>query len=193
MAEESAQEKTEDPTPKRLEKALEDGQVLTSKELFVFSTLFTGFLMYFLILMFSDRILGEFKGFFSFDLSDFHDQLEQMAGMGGLGGLIDKLPGISQLPQNVRDQVNDKDMDRMLAIIRSMTLKERAFPDIIKGSRRRRIAAGSGTQVQDVNRLLKQFTQMQKMMKKMSGKGGMQKMMRGMKGMVPPGMKFPGR
>ena len=78
MAEESAQEKTEDPTPKRLEKALEDGQVLTSKELFVFSTLFTGFLMYFLILMFSDRILGEFKGFFSFDLSDFQGELLRM-------------------------------------------------------------------------------------------------------------------
>ena len=75
MAEESAQEKTEDPTPKRLEKALEDGQVLTSKELFVFSTLFIGFLMYFLILTFSDQILGEFKGFFSFDLSDFKGEL----------------------------------------------------------------------------------------------------------------------
>jgi flagellar biosynthetic protein FlhB len=75
MAEESAQEKTEDPTPKRLEKALEDGQVLTSKELFVFSTLFIGFLMYFLILTFSEQILGEFKGFFSFDLSDFKGEL----------------------------------------------------------------------------------------------------------------------
>ncbi len=125
-----------------------------------------------------------------FDLADFHDQLEQMAGMGGLGGLIDKLPGMSQLPDNVRNQVNDKDMDRMLAIIRSMTLKERAFPDIIKGSRRRRIAAGSGTQVQDVNRLLKQFTQMQKMMKKMS-KGGMKNMMRGMRGKMPQGFPFP--
>jgi signal recognition particle subunit SRP54 len=125
-----------------------------------------------------------------FDLTDFHDQLEQMMGMGGLGGLIDKLPGISQLPQNVREQVKDRDMDRMLAIIRSMTLKERAFPDIIKGSRRRRIAAGSGTQVQDVNRLLKQFTQMQKMMKKMS-KGGMKNMMRGMKGKMPQGFPFP--
>ena len=79
MAEESAQEKTEAPTPKRLEKALEDGQVLTSKELFVFSTLFTGFLMYFLILTFSDRILGEFKGFFSFDLSDFPGELLRMS------------------------------------------------------------------------------------------------------------------
>ena len=125
-----------------------------------------------------------------FDLADFHDQLEQMAGMGGLGGLMDKLPGMGQLPKNVRDQVNDKEMDRMLAIIRSMTLKERAFPDIIKGSRRRRIAAGSGTQVQDVNRLLKQFTQMQKMMKKMS-RGGMKNMMRGMKGKMPQGFPFP--
>jgi len=124
-----------------------------------------------------------------FDLEDFHDQLEQMMGMGGLGSLIDKLPGVSQLPQNVREQVNDRDMDRMLAIIRSMTSKERRFPDIIKGSRRRRIAAGSGTQVQDVNRLLKQFTQMQKMMKKMS-KGGRKNMMRGLKGRIPQGFPF---
>ncbi|NNG12313.1 MAG: signal recognition particle protein [Halobacteria archaeon] len=121
-----------------------------------------------------------------FDLGDFHDQLEQMMGMGGLGSLIDKLPGVGQLPQNVREQVNDRDMHRMLAIIRSMTPKERRFPAIIKGSRRRRIAAGSGTQVQDVNRLLKQFTQMQKMMKKMS-KGGMKNMLRGMKGRMPQG------
>ncbi|MFQ5643107.1 MAG: signal recognition particle protein [Thiogranum sp.] len=124
-----------------------------------------------------------------FDLDDFHDQLEQMMGMGGLGSLIDKLPGIGQLPQNVREQVNDRDMHRMLAIIRSMTAKEKRFPDIIKGSRRRRIAAGSGTRVQDVNRLLKQFTQMQKMMKKMS-KGGMKNMMRGLKGRMPQGFPF---
>jgi signal recognition particle subunit SRP54 len=124
-----------------------------------------------------------------FDLEDFHDQLEQMMGMGGLGTLMDKLPGVGQLPQNVRDQVNDRDMHRMLAIIRSMTAQERRFPDIIKGSRRRRIAAGSGTQVQDVNRLLKQFMQMQKMMKKMS-KGGMKNLMRGMKGRMPQGFPF---
>jgi len=124
-----------------------------------------------------------------FDLEDFHDQLEQMMGMGGLGSLIDKLPGMGQLPQKVREQVNDRDMLRMLAIIRSMTPKERHFPDIIKGSRRRRIAAGSGTQVQDVNRLLKQFTQMQKMMKKMA-KGGMKNMMRGLKGRMPQGFPF---
>jgi signal recognition particle subunit SRP54 len=124
-----------------------------------------------------------------FDLEDFHDQLEQMMGMGGLGSLMDKLPGVGQLPQNVREQVNDRDMHRMLAVIRSMTPKEKQFPDIIKGSRRRRIAAGSGTQVQDVNRLLKQFTQMQKMMKKMS-KGGMKNMMRGLKGRMPQGFPF---
>jgi signal recognition particle subunit SRP54 len=124
-----------------------------------------------------------------FDLSDFHDQLEQMLGMGGLGSLIDKLPGVGQLPQAVRDQVNDREMHRMLAIIRSMTPQERQFPDIIKGSRRKRIAAGSGTQVQDVNRLLKQFMQMQKMMKKMS-KGGVKNMMRGLKGRMPQGFPF---
>jgi signal recognition particle subunit SRP54 len=78
----------------------------------------------------------------------------------------------------------------MMAIINSMTPQERSFPGVIKGSRRRRIAAGSGTQVQDVNRLLKQFTQMQKMMKKMS-KGGMARMMRGMKGKMPQGFPFP--
>jgi signal recognition particle subunit SRP54 len=124
-----------------------------------------------------------------FDLEDFHDQLEQMVGMGGLGSLMDKLPGMGQLPQAARDQVNDREILRMLAIIRSMTPKERQFPDIIKGSRRRRIAAGSGTQIQDVNRLLKQFTQMQKMMKKMS-KGGMKNMMRSLKGRVPQGFPF---
>jgi signal recognition particle subunit SRP54 len=124
-----------------------------------------------------------------FDLEDFHDQLEQMMGMGGLSSLIDKLPGVGQLPQEVRGKVNDGEMQRMLAIIRSMTPKERQFPDIIKGSRRRRIAAGSGNQIQDVNRLLKQFTQMQKMMKKMS-KGGMKNMLRGMKGRMPQGFPF---
>ncbi len=124
-----------------------------------------------------------------FDLEDFHDQLEQMTGMGGLSGLIDKLPGVGDIPKDVRNQVNDRELHKMLAIIRSMTPKERHFPDSIKGSHRRRIATGSGTQVQDVNRLLKQFTQMQKMMKKMS-RGGMKNMMRGMKGRMPQGFPF---
>ena len=124
-----------------------------------------------------------------FNLEDFHDQLEQMTGMGGLGSLMEKLPGIGEIPKEVRNQVNDKELHRMLAMIRSMTPQERQFPDVIKGSRRRRIAAGSGTQVQDLNRMLKQFKQMQKMMKKMSG-GGLKNMMRGMKGRMPSGFPF---
>lgn len=122
-----------------------------------------------------------------FDLEDFRDQLAQMRNMGGMMSLMDKLPGMSQLPDSVKDQVNDKLTVRMEAIIGSMTPKERRHPDLIKGSRKRRIALGSGTEVQEVNKLLKQFTQMQKMMKKMSGKGGMRKMMSQMKGMMGPG------
>ncbi|KXO13553.1 Signal recognition particle, subunit Ffh SRP54 [Moritella sp. JT01] len=123
-----------------------------------------------------------------FDLEDFRDQLVQMKSMGGMMGMMDKLPGMSQVPDAVKDQMDDKLTNRMEAIINSMTPAERKRPEIIKGSRKRRIATGSGTQIQDVNKLLKQFTQMQKMMKKMSGKGGMKKMMGKMKGMMPPGM-----
>ncbi len=126
-----------------------------------------------------------------FDLEDFKEQMLQMANMGGIGGLLDKLPGMGNLPDNVKNQVNDKDIGRLIAIINSMTPHERAFPAVIKGSRKRRIANGSGTQVQDVNKLLKQFTQMQKMMKKMKG-GGMKKMMRGMAGRFPGGGMPPG-
>ena len=90
----------------------------------------------------------------------------------------------------VQDQVNDGAMVKLGAIIDSMTVKERQFPALIKGSRKKRIAAGSGTLIPDVNRLLKQFAQMQKMMKKMSKKGGMKNLMRGMGGQVPP--NFPG-
>jgi signal recognition particle subunit SRP54 len=122
-----------------------------------------------------------------FDLEDFRDQLVQMKSMGGMMGMMDKLPGMGQVPDAVKDQMDDKLTMRMESIINSMTPAERKRPDIIKGSRKRRIASGSGTQIQDVNKLLKQFTQMQKMMKKMSGKGGMQKMMGKMKGMMPPG------
>lgn len=128
-----------------------------------------------------------FKGD-SFTLDDFADQLKQMKNMGGMMSMLDKLPGMQNLPDGVKGQMGDKTFIQMEAIISSMTKKERARPEIIKGSRKKRIAAGSGTQVQEINKLLKQFTQMQKMMKKMKGKGGMQKMMRGMKGMLPPGM-----
>ena len=129
-----------------------------------------------------------------FSLEDFREQLAQMRDMGGMMGLMDKLPGMGKMTAQVKGQMDDKMTVRMEAIISSMTPKEREFPDLIKGSRKRRIAAGSGTQVQDVNRLLKQFMQMQKMMKKMKG-GGMAKMMRSMGGMggkMPPGM-FPKR
>lgn len=129
-----------------------------------------------------------------FSLEDFRDQLAQMRDMGGMMGLMDKLPGMGKMTAQVKGQLDDKVTVRMEAIINSMTPKERQHPDLIKGSRKRRIALGSGTQVQDVNKLLKQFMQMQKMMKKMKG-GGMAKMMRGLGGMggkMPPGM-FPKR
>ena len=122
-----------------------------------------------------------------FDLEDFREQLAQMRNMGGMMGMLDKLPGVSGLSEELKGKVDDKLTHRMEAIITSMTPAERRNPDIIKGSRKRRIAAGSGTQIQDVNRLLKQFDQMQRMMKQISGKGGLRKMMRGMKGMMPPG------
>lgn len=126
----------------------------------------------------------------AFGLDDFQEQLAQMRNMGGMASLMDKLPGAGSLPQGVKDKVDDRDLTRMDAIICSMTQKERRFPAIIKGSRKRRIAAGSGTQVQDVNRLLKQFMQMQKMMKRMRKKGGLGRLMQDMKRGTPPGMPF---
>ncbi|PLY16718.1 MAG: signal recognition particle protein [Sedimenticola sp.] len=126
-----------------------------------------------------------------FDLEDFKEQMEQMANMGGLSSLMDKLPGMGSVPDHVKNQVNDKEVVKTIAIINSMTPQERQFPNIIKGSRKRRIAVGSGTQVQDINKLLKQFAQMQKMMKKMKG-GGMAKMMKGLKGRMGPGGMPPG-
>ncbi|MBY5993478.1 signal recognition particle protein [Ferrimonas balearica] len=139
----------------------------------------------------AEKLATKLKKGEGFDLTDFRDQLQQMHNMGGMMGMLEKLPGVGQLPADALAQVQDNKMTRQMeAIINSMTPKERARPDLIKGSRKKRIAAGSGTQIQDVNRLLKQFTQMQKMMKKMKG-GGMKKMMRNMGGMMPPGMKFP--
>ncbi|MGB5442875.1 MAG: signal recognition particle protein [Gammaproteobacteria bacterium] len=136
-----------------------------------------------------EKLARKMSGGKRFDMNDFRDQLDQMQNMGGIAGLMEKMPGAGQLPKNA--MADDKQVQRMIAMINSMTPQERGFPGIIKGSRRRRIAAGSGTQVQDVNRLLKQHLQMQKMMKKMS-RGGMGKMMRAaMKGGgMPPGMPF---
>jgi signal recognition particle subunit SRP54 len=121
-----------------------------------------------------------------FDLEDFRDQLQQMNNMGGIAGMLDKLPGMGNLAQMAQQNVDIKMFARMEVMINSMTPKERRNPDLIQGTRKRRITQGSGTQVQDLNRLLKQHKQMQKMMKKMKG-GGMEKMMRGLGGMMPPG------
>ncbi len=134
----------------------------------------------------AEQLASKFKKGGAFDFNDLKAQMEQMMNMGGLGGLLDKLPGMGQLG-NIKDKVNDRDIKRLIAIIQSMTPKERAFPDIIKGSRKKRIAAGAGVQVQDVNKLMKQQQQMKKMMKKMKG-GGMKKMMQMMQGKLPPGM-----
>jgi len=134
-----------------------------------------------------------------FDLNDMKDQLEQMINMGGMASLIDKLPGVGSLPENLKSKVNDREVHRMIAIIGSMTKKERRHPDLLNGSRRARIARGSGMQPADVNKLLKQYQQMEKMMSKL-GSGGLKGLMRqmgsAMKGMggggFPPG-GLPGR
>ena len=131
--------------------------------------------------------LSKGKGF---DLQDFREQLDQMTKMGGLSALMGKLPGTAEIPDHIKNKVNDRELLRLGAIIDSMTPQERQFPAVLKASRKVRIARGSGTQVQDVNRLLKQFDQMQRMMKKVSKKGGLQSLMRGLKGRMPPGMPF---
>jgi signal recognition particle subunit SRP54 len=135
----------------------------------------------------AEKLASKLKKGKGFDLEDFRDQLRQMSKMGGIGSMLDKLPGMANIPEAAKNQVNDKELVKLEAIINSMTAKERRKPDIIKGSRKKRIAAGSGTQIQDVNRLLKQFSQMQKMMKKMGSKGGMAKLMRGLGGKFPMG------
>lgn len=129
-----------------------------------------------------------------FDLDDMRDQLEQMQNMGGLSGLMDKLPGMGQVPDHVKSQVTGKEVPRMVAIINSMTRKERRNPGLLNGSRRARVARGSGTTPADVNKLLKQYQQMEKMMSKLS-QGGMKGLLRGMKGMMGGGFpgRFPGR
>jgi len=122
----------------------------------------------------------------TFDLEDMRDQLEQMANMGGMAAMLEKLPGAAELPEAVKKQADDKQFSKMIALINSMTPQERQFPAVIKGSRKKRIAAGAGLTVQDINKLMKQHMQMSRMMKKMS-KGGMAKMMKGMQGKLPPG------
>jgi signal recognition particle subunit SRP54 len=137
------------------------------------------------------RKLKKGKGF---DLEDFREQLLQIEKMGGMGSMLDKLPGMGNLPSNVKEQIEGNPQKHLVAIINSMTPNERAHPAIIRASRKKRIAAGSGTSVQEINRMLKQFTQMQKMMKKMGkGKRAMQGLMQGMGGMGAGMPKMPFR
>jgi len=131
----------------------------------------------------AEKLMKKMKSGKAFDLDDFKAQFQQMRNMGGMSALMDKLPSqISQAAQNVK--VDDKIINRTEGIINSMTPQERAKPDILKASRKRRIAAGAGVSVQEVNRLLAQFEQARKMMKMMN-KGGIAKMMRGLKGILP--------
>jgi signal recognition particle subunit SRP54 len=138
----------------------------------------------------TEQLARKLKKGRGFDLADLRDQLEQMMNMGGLASMLEKLP----LPGNVnpaalQDSANELKIRRQIAIINSMTPSERRFPKTINGSRKKRIAGGAGQQIQDVNRLLKQHMQMEKMMKKVS-KGGMKKFMRGMPGGgMPPGLR----
>jgi signal recognition particle subunit SRP54 len=138
----------------------------------------------------AEKLTKKLKKGKGFDLEDFRDQLQQMKNMGGLGGLMDKMPsmgGVNLAQMGNAQGVAEKQFKQMEAIINSMTPLERRDPEVISGSRKRRIAMGSGTQVQDVGKLIKQHKQMQKMMKKFTAKGGMAKMMRGMGGMLPGG------
>ena len=149
----------------------------------------------------AEKLAKKLKKGKGFDLEDFRDQLQQMNSMGGLGSMMEKLPmmGGKMNPAQMETAQTEatKQFKRMEAIINSMTPGERRNPDIISGSRKRRIAAGSGSQIQDIGRVLKQHKQMQKMMKKVTGKGGMAKLMRGMGGMgggggmLPPGGGMP--
>jgi len=140
----------------------------------------------------AQALVSKLRGGQDFDLGDFKEQLEQMNRLGGMATLMEKLPGMGQMPDGLKQQMNDKEVKKLIAIVNSMTPRERAFPALIKAAHKRRVAAGSGTQVQDINRLLKQFTQMQRMMKKMKG-GGMARMMRGLRGRLPPGPRGFGR
>lgn len=134
----------------------------------------------------AEQLARKIKKGKGFDLEDFKEQLKQMQNMGGVASIMDKMPGMGALPPGAASKVDDSQFRQMEAIINSMTRRERGNPDMLNGSRKRRITLGSGTQIQDLNRLLKQHKQMQKMMKKMKG-GGMANMMRGLGGMQGPG------
>ena len=130
----------------------------------------------------ADKLAKKIQKGKKFDLEDLRDQLQQMQNMGGMAGLLDKMPGMGGVSQ-AANNMDPKMFTRMEAIINSMTPAERRNPDLLNGSRKRRITQGSGTELQDLNRLMKQYKQMAKMMKKMKNPKGMANMMRGMQGM----------
>ncbi len=138
----------------------------------------------------SEKLVKKIKKGKGFDLNDFREQLQQMESMGGIGSMVEKLPGMGNLTKGALDRAKGGESRHVIAIINSMTPQERQFPALIKASRKKRIASGSGVQVQEVNRLLKQFQQMQKMMKKMKGGKNMARMMAGMKEKMGSGMPF---
>lgn len=139
----------------------------------------------------AQRLAQKIKRGKRFDLEDFKEQLQQMKNMGGIGNLLEKMPGMGGMAKAAAGRVDDSMFVRMEAIINSMTMQERHNPDLLNGSRKRRITQGSGTSIQDLNRLIKQHKQMQRVMKKMKG-GKMANMLRGLGGMNPPGGGFPG-
>jgi signal recognition particle subunit SRP54 len=134
----------------------------------------------------AEKLARKIKAGKGFDLDDFKAQIGEMRKLGGMQGLLDKLPAeLAQAVQSTQaNQVDDRSIRRLEGIINSMTPEERAHPELLKASRKRRIAAGAGASVQEVNRLLNQFEQARKMMK-MVGRGGMQRMLRGLKGALP--------
>lgn len=131
----------------------------------------------------ADKLAKKLKKGKGFDLDDMAEQLNQMQQMGGIDALMEKMPSGGQMPKGMTGAASDQQVGQMLAMVSSMTPREKTYPDLIRASRKRRIAGGSGTEVQDVNRLLKQHQQMKKMMKKFS-KGGMNKMMQSMQGQM---------
>jgi signal recognition particle subunit SRP54 len=135
----------------------------------------------------SAKLVQKLRSKKGFDLEDFGEQMRQMEKMGGFDAMLEKLPGGAKLQEQMRKAQPEKEIRRALAIINSMTPQERRFPDLLKASRKRRIAAGAGVEVQEVNKLLRQFDTTRDMMKKISG-GGMKNLLRGLAGRLPPGM-----
>jgi signal recognition particle subunit SRP54 len=137
------------------------------------------------------KLANKLKNKKSFDFDDFRAQMQQMQAMGGMDAMLEKLPGGAKLQDQLKKVQPEREIKRSIAIINSMTAQERRYPDLIKASRKRRIATGAGLEVQEVNKLIRQFDQAREMMKKLQS-GGLGKLMRAMGGKLPPGM-FPGR